>query len=588
LAHVFISYAHVDVDFANRLKREIENADFTVWIDTERLRAGEDWRTEIDNAIRDSMALILIMSRASLNSKYVAYEWAFALGIGVKVVPVLIAQVGFGEVHPRLEVLQYLDFTHYGAGLWERLIQRLREVEDQHRPNTVRVSRDAPPAVQQAVMALDSHTPDERKAAIESLAQMNHPTAHEALVAAMQHPLREVHIDATMRLIAARYRNKQAIPSLIEATEPQNSSSVRQQAVTALGEIGGEEAILHLIQLLDEQDARVHEAVLNALVTIGVAAAPVLASTLLHTTDSKVRQAAAATLQSIGTPALPGLLEALDEGGESSVAEVAATRLIKQMGAAAIPALEKQLITYTDRSSNKAARILGEMGDSGLRTLIRARLSDNPAVRNAAQSGLTYNYNVFVGLIQFLTHISESKLDEDIMARKVATRILLDGNYQTINAMMKVLDTKDFAVLNTVALLLKRIEDKPSTVAVWVKILNQLPISFYRMDKLQKQIYHFALNYLVTLGDAAVTELVSVLNNRSRWFNAYGDGKLKSETRALAAEILGQIGSRAAFQGLVEALNERDLTVAWKVEAALRKIGTPDALEILARRRRIR
>jgi hypothetical protein len=47
------------------------------WIDTERLRAGEDWRKEIDDTIKESLALVVIMTPEARKSEYVTYEWAF-------------------------------------------------------------------------------------------------------------------------------------------------------------------------------------------------------------------------------------------------------------------------------------------------------------------------------------------------------------------------------------------------------------------------------------------------------------------------------------------------------------------------------
>ena len=77
---VFISYCHADVDFADVVRARIQSAGFASWIDLEGLRAGEDWRQDIDQGIRDSTALITIMTPAAKESPCVTYEWAFALG----------------------------------------------------------------------------------------------------------------------------------------------------------------------------------------------------------------------------------------------------------------------------------------------------------------------------------------------------------------------------------------------------------------------------------------------------------------------------------------------------------------------------
>ena len=87
--HIFISYHHGDGDFAEVLINRIEKAGFETWVDNDRLHAGEDWRAEIDQAIKAALALMVIMTPEARNSEYVTYEWAFAWGAGVKVIPIL-------------------------------------------------------------------------------------------------------------------------------------------------------------------------------------------------------------------------------------------------------------------------------------------------------------------------------------------------------------------------------------------------------------------------------------------------------------------------------------------------------------------
>jgi hypothetical protein len=125
MSQVFISYNHEDGDFTEILRGKLEQAGFTVWADT-ALRGGDDWRRGIDQAIREAFALIAVMTPEAKASEYVTYEWAFAVGAEVKVIPILLKRTG---LHPRLESLQYLDFTSRQARPWEKLISVLREAE---------------------------------------------------------------------------------------------------------------------------------------------------------------------------------------------------------------------------------------------------------------------------------------------------------------------------------------------------------------------------------------------------------------------------------------------------------------------------
>ncbi len=121
-ADFFICHAYEDCDFAELLKMKIEERGYTAWVDTERLRAGKDWRSEIDEGIRGCCALIVIMSPNARKSEYVTYEWAFAWGVGVKVIPIVLKPT---PLHPRLEALQYLDFTNRAGRPWSRLLEML-------------------------------------------------------------------------------------------------------------------------------------------------------------------------------------------------------------------------------------------------------------------------------------------------------------------------------------------------------------------------------------------------------------------------------------------------------------------------------
>jgi hypothetical protein len=137
---VFLSYARDDHFFAELAVIKLGEAKVVVWRDHGRLRAGEDWRQGIEQGIADSLAVLVALSPASSASAYVTYEWAYALGKGKPVIPL---KLGECAVHPKLETVQYLDFSIPGAGPWESLVERIQEVEVD-RDTTVR-DTPAPP-----------------------------------------------------------------------------------------------------------------------------------------------------------------------------------------------------------------------------------------------------------------------------------------------------------------------------------------------------------------------------------------------------------------------------------------------------------
>ena len=121
---VFISYSTEDSLFADLVKMKLNASGIDVWMDQDKLNAGEEWRNEIDLGIINADALLLIVTPESCNSSYVTYEWAFAIGRKKKVIPILYKDA---NIHPRISVLQYLNFTDQRKGPWEQLFSLIEK-----------------------------------------------------------------------------------------------------------------------------------------------------------------------------------------------------------------------------------------------------------------------------------------------------------------------------------------------------------------------------------------------------------------------------------------------------------------------------
>jgi len=122
--HVFISYARQDSEFARELARRLRDSNHIPWQDLRNLRGGDEWQAIIDEALRNAEALIVVMSPYATRSQYVTYEWAFALGAGVRVIPVIRKPV---TLHPRLQTIHYVDFTTRRGTPWINLRKALPE-----------------------------------------------------------------------------------------------------------------------------------------------------------------------------------------------------------------------------------------------------------------------------------------------------------------------------------------------------------------------------------------------------------------------------------------------------------------------------
>jgi hypothetical protein len=123
MSQVFISYKKEEKVLADDVKSQIEKAGFRVSRDTE-LHAGTEWRDFIDAEIRKSIAVIVIMTKAAKSSEFVTYEWSFAYGAGIRVIPLIY--IDPSELHARLFGLHYLDFRGKRKP-WSYLIKSLNE-----------------------------------------------------------------------------------------------------------------------------------------------------------------------------------------------------------------------------------------------------------------------------------------------------------------------------------------------------------------------------------------------------------------------------------------------------------------------------
>lgn len=197
-----------------------------------------------------------------------------------------------------------------------------------------------PSYVKQAIDALTSVDPDGRKEAIETLGQIDHPAAQEALIGALQLPFRDVRIRAA--IVLSQSKDERAVPVLIEALHRKHDEvrwnamqsleligkpavpglidilrddkwEGRQAAAVVLGRIGDAAAVDDLLDMLRDKNTNVRGEVIRALEQIGDSrAVPHLIGQLLNTetptvgysvgTGSRICDLAAEALERIGTP----------------------------------------------------------------------------------------------------------------------------------------------------------------------------------------------------------------------------------------------------------------------------------------------
>jgi hypothetical protein len=144
MSQFFISYARKDKAFVLDLRRKLKSSGHRAWIDTFSITAGADWLEAIDSAIRSSDAVLVVFSKNSINSPYVNYEWAYALGAGIKVLP-LVLQSKL-KLHMRLFTTNHVNVSERNTRRMGDIAKALGELEKAPRPKfpTGRVRKGIP------------------------------------------------------------------------------------------------------------------------------------------------------------------------------------------------------------------------------------------------------------------------------------------------------------------------------------------------------------------------------------------------------------------------------------------------------------
>jgi HEAT repeat protein len=516
MRHVFLSYCRDDADFSRQVETNVRQSGFRTWRD-QALRAGDDWRIEIDASIRDALAVVVIVSAASIRSAYVNYEWAFALGSGIPVLPVLLEFVD-GELPPDLLVLRSLDFRNRAAPPWSALMERLREIEDALRPATVHVPRDTPPVIHEVLRSLDSMDEKERESALSSLGQMDHPGVVEILAEAARHPVKGVRTAAAVQLSkrqdpraipelleALRNRNRQVEPSMLwsigKAALPlligamgEKEEEVRKWVYFSLGNIGGQEAVtvlierLHapsaddrrfatvalkdepaalpaLLEMIHDPDQHVRSAVFDRLVkkAENAHADEQLFTVFLEALDDQYEQiviSAGKGLAACGDPrAIPRLLHtALNHRSEN--ARTFLKNALRRFGFPAEP-LREAVVTAEPDVRVRAIEMLRELGDeSDLPLFIAASRDKNVEVRRSAVSALEY-WPADSAVEVLLERLQD---DDPKIARWAVIGLGRKGNEIAVPALMECLN--DFELAEVASYSLEEIGTKEARSAV--------------------------------------------------------------------------------------------------------------------------
>lgn len=133
MSHIFISYSHADKPYLDKLVAwlgENEIASHQLWYD-QHIEGGNNWRDEITNALDEAFAVFVIVTKNSAKSLYCTYEWAYAMGQGIPILPLVFDEVSLADAPAPLASKEFINCKEGIPDFLRRRIDQLRSVPPQ-------------------------------------------------------------------------------------------------------------------------------------------------------------------------------------------------------------------------------------------------------------------------------------------------------------------------------------------------------------------------------------------------------------------------------------------------------------------------
>lgn len=122
-ARIFISYSRRDAELATRLAIDLKRVGMSTWMDTRHIQPGAHWDSEIQRALGDCSAFLVLLTPESAGSENVLDELNYARGLNLVVIPVMLREC---NVPLRLARVQWIDLKEHTAEAVERAAVQIK------------------------------------------------------------------------------------------------------------------------------------------------------------------------------------------------------------------------------------------------------------------------------------------------------------------------------------------------------------------------------------------------------------------------------------------------------------------------------
>src|SRR5260221_9457655 len=133
MSHLFISYTHADKPHLDQLVEWLRANDFSdneIWYD-KQIAGGNNWRDEITSALNEAFVVVVIVSAHSVKSIYCTFEWAYAMGQGIPIMPLVFDDVNISDVPTPLVSKQFTSCLETIPPYLKEQLNRLKTVPPQ-------------------------------------------------------------------------------------------------------------------------------------------------------------------------------------------------------------------------------------------------------------------------------------------------------------------------------------------------------------------------------------------------------------------------------------------------------------------------
>ncbi len=122
--YIFVSYSHRDERFVIPLARDLMGRGIRIWLDQREIIAGEDWMQQLEEGLKDTDALLVVLSPRSVASKYVMQEVAAAQAAKKPVFPIMYKTC---DLPPNLSPIHFVDFRSDVPSALDTLVGNLTQ-----------------------------------------------------------------------------------------------------------------------------------------------------------------------------------------------------------------------------------------------------------------------------------------------------------------------------------------------------------------------------------------------------------------------------------------------------------------------------